>query len=128
MKFLTIDNQALIQFGLKFLIETHFPDAAIHQVANKDAAFDALEEENFDLVFIGIHDDEQDGFTWLSKVKALRPLSKFLVYLPFEEQETRNAYLRAGADEVVSFRAGLNEIADCFRILLEATYVTPRHG
>lgn len=126
MKFLTVDDQPLVQSGLQCMIAKEFPQASIEQISDKAEALATLAENTFDIAFIGVHELEEQIFEWVEKAKYAAPFTKIMVYLPVADEQTAEAYQSAGADEVVFYHTEADELIGCFHKLLLSGTTVPR--
>ena len=95
-RFLLGDDHPFVRVGVRALLSSRFPNAAIAEAADAAAILAAVRQEPWDLLFLDLSLPDRSGLDLLPELKRLRPELRVLVLTFAEESQMGVRALRAG--------------------------------
>ena len=117
-KILVIDDEPDIQFLVKSILETR--GFEVQSASDHREAFDKLQLDKPDLIFIDVRLPEKDGFEICRQIKGNHETSSIpvIIFSASGSEKTRSRALEAGADDFLRkpfTRAQLIDLANRYR-------------
>jgi len=119
MKFLCIEDQALVQLGMKMVLAESYPRAGITEAETFQAALAVLEQERFDLAVLDIDIPGGENVRMMKLMREKQPGLPILIHSAFDEKGYALPYLQAGADGFISNQAPQEEFVAAVRAILD---------
>lgn len=119
MKFLCIEDHALIQIGLKMVLAECYPGVGITRAETFQIALTALEQERFDLAVLDIDIPGGENVRMMKIMREKQPGLPILVLSSFDEKVYALPYLQAGADGFISKQAPEEEFVSAVQAILD---------
>ncbi len=117
MRFLVVDDHAMIREGLKRTLEVEFPDATVVAAATAAEALAAIEADGVQIVILDLSLTGRDGFELLREIKDRSPHSRILIHTMHTEEQFGVRALRAGADGYVTKDRPVEDLLTAIRRL-----------
>jgi two-component system invasion response regulator UvrY len=125
MRFLVVDDHAVVRRGVRELLTESFPDCEVVEAATGEGAVSAVAEGSLDLVVLDLTMPGRGGLDALKEIQAHRPQVPVLVLSAHAENEYATRALRAGARGFVTKESAPDELVLATRRLLAgAPYVS----
>ena len=102
MRFLIVDDHAMIREGLKRTLDVEFPGSHILAASSAAEALAALDAEGGQVVILDLSLTGRDGLELLREIKDRSPHSRVLIHTMHTEEQFGVRALRAGADGYVT--------------------------
>ena len=93
---LLADDHFIIRTGLKLIIEKFLPHCKIDEADDGDSSFEKIKENNYDLLILDVNMPNTDSFALVSKILALKPEIKILMFSMNDEEVYAKRYLKMG--------------------------------
>lgn len=98
MKYLIVDDHALVAGALTFLLEDRDPEADVHTAATADAALELVDREgDADLLILDLSLPGVTGTELMEEIVRRQPMLKILVVSGLADQESIMRVLQLGA-------------------------------
>lgn len=98
MKYLIVDDHALVAGALTLLLEDHDPEADVHTAATADAALELVDREgDADLLILDLSLPGVTGTELMEEIVRRQPMLKILVVSGLADQESIMRVLQLGA-------------------------------
>ncbi|WP_443980160.1 response regulator [Sutterella wadsworthensis] len=98
MKYLIVDDHALVAGALTLLLEDRDPEADVHTAATADAALELVDREgDADLLILDLSLPGVTGTELMEEIVRRQPMLKILVVSGLEDQESIMRVLQLGA-------------------------------
>ena len=124
--FLLADDHVIIRTGLKFVIENFMPHSKIDEAQDGDSSFEKIKKHNYDLLILDITMPNTDSFGLISKILALKPGMKILMFSMSDEEMYARKYLKMGVMGYVKKDEPLDEIKKAITTVLNnKKYISP---
>lgn len=104
---LIVDDEGSFVTPIMEYLETH--GIGVIYAANGQTAFELFKRHNFPVIVSDILMPKMDGLDFLEKVKAINPLTRFILFSIVDDQETKNNAFRLHADEYIAKTNFTNE-------------------
>lgn len=125
LKFLLVDDHAIVRRGLNQILIDEFSKAIIAEVADANAAMDVIANEDFDLVICDISMPGSTGLDLCKRIKSLKPSQRMLVLSMHKEEQYAVRALKAGASGYLAKESAPEELIKAVRhILIGKKYVS----
>jgi len=125
MKFLIIDDHAIIRRGMIALLEEHFTDVEVGEAADSKAAMAAVEHEAWDLVIVDISMPGRSGLELIQDIKQVRSQLPILVVSSHAEKDYALRALKLGAAGYVSKQSAANALVIAVqRVMAGGRYIS----
>jgi DNA-binding NarL/FixJ family response regulator len=125
LRFLLVDDHAIVRDGLKQVLAGAFPDAAITEAGNAKEALEFAAKTKPDVVLLDISLPGQSGLEILKQIKSIQPESKILILTMHSEDQYAVRVLKAGASGYLTKEMASDEIgAAVKKILAGGRYVS----
>src|SRR5256885_735190 len=125
LQFLLVDDHALVRDGLKQVLASAFPDAAIAEARDAREALEFATKFKPNVVLLDISLPGQSGLDILKQIKALQPESKILILTMHPEDQYAVRVLKAGASGYLTKEMASEEVANAVKkILAGGRYVS----
>lgn len=118
MNILLVDDHAIIRFGVRLLLKTEFPRAAIFESESFDAAVKLLSTQPVDLVILDINIPGGNNLRMIDVVRLKQPRVKILLFTAYDEQLFASRYLQAGANGYLIKDSPEEEIVKAIKTVL----------
>jgi DNA-binding NarL/FixJ family response regulator len=102
MRFLIVDDHAMIREGLKRTLDVEFPGSTIMAAATAAEAVSTVGTDGIQVVILDLSLTGRDGFELLREIKDRSPHSRVLIHTMHSEEQFGVRALRAGADGFVT--------------------------
>ena len=106
---LIVDDSAAFRQMLKGILSSRFPSMRIRQAQDGNKAFQAIEQQVPDLIFMDVRLPGENGFQLTRKIKADHPRIVIIMITSYDSPEYREATFDAGADFFVSKKTSTTE-------------------
>jgi two-component system invasion response regulator UvrY len=124
--FLLADDHVIIRTGLKFIIENFMPHSKIDEADDGDSSFEKIKKHNYDLLILDITMPNTDSFGLISKILALKPLMKILMFSMSDEEVYARKYLKMGVMGYIKKDEHVEEIKKAITTILNnKKYISP---
>jgi two-component system, NarL family, invasion response regulator UvrY len=121
------DNHPLVSIGLKQILLSHFPIAAVGLSTARAELLDEVARQPWDLLILGIGSPGHSALDMLPRLRALRPELPVLVLTLYEEEQLGLHLLRAGVAGYLNKECSIEELVTAIqRVLAGGKYVSPR--
>jgi DNA-binding NarL/FixJ family response regulator len=117
MRFLVVDDHAMIREGLKRTLEVEFPGSINLSAATATEALAAIEADAVQIVILDLSLTGRDGFELLREIKDRSPHSRILIHTMHTEEQFGVRALRAGADGYVTKDRPVEDVLTAIRRL-----------
>lgn len=117
MRFLIVDDHAMIREGLKRTLDVEFPGSNILAASSAAEALAALDSDGNQLVILDLSLTGRDGFELLREIKDRSPHARVLIHTMHTEEQFGVRALRAGADGYVTKDRPVEELLTAIRRL-----------
>lgn len=98
MKYLIVDDHALVAGALTLLLEDRYPEADVHTAATADAALELVDREgDADLLILDLSLPGVTGTELMEEIVRRQPMLKILVVSGLADQESIMRVLQLGA-------------------------------
>ena len=125
MRFLVVDDHAVVRRGVRELLADSFPDCEVVEAANGEDAVRMFAEGEWDLVVLDLAMPGRGGLDALKGIQGHRPQVPVLVLSAHAEDQFAIRALRAGARGYVTKQSASDELVTAARKLLAgAPYVS----
>ena len=94
---LLVDDHYIVKTGLKLIIESFLPDSKIDEADDGDSCFEKIKNNDYDLLILDVNMPNTDSFVLVSKILALKPEMKILMFSMKDEEVYARRYLKMGA-------------------------------
>jgi len=106
---LIVDDSAAFRQMLKGILSSRFPSMRIRQAQDGNKAFQAIEQQVPDLIFMDVRLPGENGFQLTRKIKEDHPRIVIIMITSYDSPEYREATFDAGADFFVSKKTSTTE-------------------
>ena len=125
LKFLLVDDHAIVRRGLNQILKDEFSKAIITEVGDADGAMDAISGQEFDLVICDISIPGTTGLELCKNIKKVRPSQPMLVLSMHKEEQYAVRALKVGASGYLAKESAPEELIKAVRhILMGKKYVS----
>jgi DNA-binding NarL/FixJ family response regulator len=125
LQFLLVDDHAIVRDGLKQILASAFPDAAIAEARDAKEALDLATKLKPHVVLLDISLPGQSGLEILKQIKTSEPDSKVLILTMHPEDQYAVRVLKAGASGYLTKEMASEEVATAVKkILAGGRYVS----
>ncbi|MEO6456009.1 MAG: response regulator transcription factor [Ginsengibacter sp.] len=97
MKFLLVDDHAIIRTGLRLVISNFIAHSIIEEAVDGDSAFEKTKKNDYDLVILDVNLPNTDSFGLVTNILAIKPQAKILMFSMNAEDNYAKRYLKLGA-------------------------------
>ena len=116
--FLLVDDHSIIRSGLKVLIEYDYNNAVIDEAIDGDSAYEAIKNNNYNLVILDINLPDTDTINLISNIKILKPTLPILIFSMNPELIFAKRYLKLGVNGFLNKEADNAQIREAIRSVL----------
>lgn len=121
MRFLVVDDHAVVRRGVRELLADSFPDCEVVEAASGEDAVRKLAVGSWDLVVLDLAMPGRGGLDALKGIQARKPPVPVLVFSAHAEDQYAIRALRAGARGYVTKQCEPDELVLAARKLLSGT-------
>lgn len=121
MRFLVVDDHAVVRRGVRELLAESFPACEVAEAATGEDAVRMVTEGKWDLVVLDIAMPGRGGLDALKELRSRRPLVPVLVLSAHTEDQYAARALRAGARGYVTKQSATDELVTAVHNLLAGT-------
>jgi DNA-binding NarL/FixJ family response regulator len=126
IRFLIVDDHAIVRRGLRELLSDEFRGAAFGEASDARQALEQLRENKWDVALLDIALPGKSGLDLLKELKAEWPELPVLVLSAHPEDQFAVRVLKAGAGGYMTKESAPEELAKAIRkILAGGRYVSP---
>lgn len=126
MRFLIVDDHAIVRRGLISLLNEHFKDVETGEAENARLGFTAAMEQAWDLMIVDINMPGRSGLDLIRDVRTGKPDLPVLVVSAYSEKDYAIRALKLGAAGYVSKQSASDVLVSAVRrILAGGRYVSP---
>ncbi|HNP07545.1 MAG TPA: response regulator transcription factor [Cyclobacteriaceae bacterium] len=118
LKFLLVDDHAIVRRGLNQILKDEFSKAIITEVGDADGAMDAISGQEFDLVICDISIPGTTGLELCKNIKKVRPSQPMLVLSMHKEEQYAVRALKVGASGYLAKESAPEELIKAVRQIL----------
>jgi two-component system invasion response regulator UvrY len=97
MKFLLVDDHAVMRTGLKMVISNSIAHSIIDEASDGDSAFEMIKSNEYEMVMLDINLPHTDSLGLVSNILSLKPHTKILMFSMNAEDNYAKRYLKLGA-------------------------------
>jgi two-component system, NarL family, invasion response regulator UvrY len=101
-KILLVEDHALVRLSVTMLLRQAYPDVSIHECDTVSLAFEALEQNTFDLLILDLSMRNEDGLAVLRAIRQSGKSTPVLVQSMYEEPEQVIQALQEGANGYIA--------------------------
>ncbi len=125
MKFLIIDDHAIVRKGLAQLLKEEFPDAEIALAANDSEVYEKTRNKIWDVILLDISMPGRNGMDILKQLRADNVKAPILVLSMHQEEVYGPRVLKAGANGFLNKESATEElIIAVHRVLSGRKYIS----
>ena len=121
MRFLVVDDHAVVRRGVRELLADAFPDCEVVEVATGEDAVRTFEEGTWNLVVLDLEMPGRGGLDALKGMRGHQPQVPVLVFSAHAEDQYAIRALRAGARGYVTKQGAPDELVLAARKLISGT-------
>ena len=126
IRFLIVDDHAIVRRGLRALLSDEFHGAAFGEASNARQALEELRKTKWDLVLLDVTMPGKSGLEFLKELKDAWPKLPVLILSAHPEDQFAVRVLKAGAGGYMTKESAPEELAKAIRkILAGGQYVSP---
>ena len=126
MRFLIVDDHAIVRRGLRELLSDEFHGAAFGEASDARQALEQLRKKQWDVALLDIALPGKSGLDLLKELKAEWPKLPVLVLSGHPEDQFAIRVLKAGAGGYMTKESATEELAKAIRkVLAGGRYVSP---
>lgn len=126
MKFLIVDDHAIVRRGSIQVLEEEFSEIVIVESSSGHGALDVFLQQDFDLVILDIGLPDKMGIEVLKEMKALKPAIPVLILSLFSEEQYAMRALKAGASGYLTKETVPEELVSAVKkVLAGGKHVSP---
>lgn len=126
MRFLLVDDHAIVRVGLKQTLADSFERLEVMEAGTGQEAIQKIQDSAWDLVVLDINLPDTNGLDVLKRLKAIRPSLPIVVLSFHPEEQYALRALRSGAAAYVTKDSAPQELATAVKTVLAGRrYVTP---
>lgn len=125
MKFLVVDDHALVQEGLASIIHSLEPGAEVFVANSCGMAMQLAEEEQFDFAFLDLQLPDKPGFFALEQFKEHYPLTSVVVVSAQEDKATVFRAVESGAKAFVPKSSDTQKMRAALKTLIDGRIYLP---
>jgi DNA-binding NarL/FixJ family response regulator len=126
MRFLIVDDHAIVRRGLRALLSDEFHGAAFGEASHAQQALEEIRKVKWDVALLDITLPGKSGLELLKELKAARPRLPVLVLSAHPEDQFALRALKAGAEGYLTKDSAPEELVKAIRkILAGGRYVSP---
>lgn len=118
LKFLLVDDHAIVRRGLNQILKDEFSKAIITEVGDADGAINAISGQEFDLVICDISIPGTTGLELCKNIKKVRPSQPMLVLSMHKEEQYAVRALKVGASGYLAKESAPEELIKAVRQIL----------
>lgn len=118
VKFLLVDDHAIVRKGLKSLIESFLPHAKVEESSNGDMALEKIKADSYDLVVLDVNMPETDSLGLVSNILSVKTSQKIIMFSINSEEIYAKRYLKIGARGYLRKDAQAEEIQNAILTVL----------
>lgn len=96
-KILVADDHSVVRFGLKIIIQEHFPGRQVYEAFNAETVKDKLNQHRFELVLLDLVMPDTDSGALMQWITSSYPDTKILIVSMNPEHLYGKRYLQLGA-------------------------------
>ncbi len=125
MKFLIIDDHAIVRKGLSQLLKEEFPDAEIAEAVDDNEVYQKTRKQIWDVILLDISMPGRNGMEILKQLRAENVKAPILVLTMHQEDVYGPRVLKAGANGFLNKEMATEElIAAVHRVLAGRKYIS----
>lgn len=125
MKFLIVDDHAIVRRGIHELLAEEFPEAHFDERATGEEAIEASGSGAYDVVVLDISLPGRGGLDALKAIRADKPQLPVIVLSQHTEEEYAIRAFRAGARAYLTKRSAPEDLVRAVKTVVDGgTYVT----
>jgi DNA-binding NarL/FixJ family response regulator len=126
MKFLIVDDHALVRHGLLALLREHLPEVVFSEAASSREGLAAVMAEDFDLVIVDISMPGRSGLELIEDIRHAKPDIPLLVVSAHAERDYAVRALKLGAAGYVPKQEAPDILIGAVRKILDGgRYISP---
>jgi DNA-binding NarL/FixJ family response regulator len=126
LKFLVVDDHAIVCRGLTQVIADEWQDAEVQETATGQGAIDAVRQCQWNMIILDVNLPDKNGIEVLKDLKAVKPALPVLVLSHHSEtQYAARAYKAGAAAYLTKDRAPEELVAAIRKALAGGRYVSP---
>lgn len=126
MKFLLVDDHAVLRQGLKQILSTRWPEAIFGEAENAAGVFQALRRHTWDAMMLDLGLPDRGGLEVLREIRQEHPKLPVLVLSGQPEDQYGLRVFKAGASGFLNKGSDLEHIIEALeRILNGGKYISP---
>ncbi len=110
MKFLIVDDHAIVRRGIKEVLSQEFSQWAVLEVARGRDALHMVNQEEIDLVILDIHLPDKNGIEVLKEIKLMRPTLPVIILSLYPEEHYALRAIKAGASSYLTKESAPEEL------------------
>ena len=125
MKFLIIDDHAIVRKGLSQLLKEEFPDAEIAEAVDDNEVYQKTRKQIWDVILLDISMPGRNGMEILKQLRAENVKAPILVLTMHQEDVYGPRVLKAGANGFLNKEMATEElVAAVHRVLAGRKYIS----
>jgi len=126
MKFLIIDDHAIVRKGLSQLLKEEFPESEIMEAVDDVEVFQKTKNKIWDVILLDISMPGRNGMDILKQLRANNIKAPILVLSMHQEEVYGPRVLKAGANGFLNKESATEElIAAVHKVLAGRKYISP---
>jgi two-component system invasion response regulator UvrY len=126
MKFLIIDDHAIVRKGLSQLLKEEFPDAEIVEATDEHEVYQKTKSKIWDVILLDISMPGRNGMDILKQLRAENVKAPILVLSMHQEDVYGPRVLKAGANGFLNKESATEElVAAVHKVLAGRKYISP---
>jgi two-component system, NarL family, invasion response regulator UvrY len=118
MKFLLVDDHAIVRKSLQNIILNEFPSATCTECIDGASCIEAVKKEKFDLIILDINLPDSDGVTLTEWIKSQEPTQYILIFSSNPASLYAKKLFQMGIMGYLNKQTNLGDIATAIRTIL----------
>ena len=125
MRFLIVDDHPVMRFGVRQLIERHWPQATIAEAASLAEALEQVRASPWDLAVLDLSLPDTSGVEGLVQLRRAAPTTRVLMLSMHDEAAYAARALQLGAAGYLTKEHAINELVVAIeRVLNDQRYIS----
>ncbi|MDT7042230.1 response regulator transcription factor [Candidatus Nitronereus thalassa] len=129
MKFLIVDDHAIVRRGIKEILEQDFPGSSVVEVKSGSEACLLIDQGEYEIVILDINLPDKNGMDVLKEIKLKRASVPVIILSLYSEEQYALRAIKAGASSYLTKESAPEELVRAIQKVLQGgKYVSASVG